>query len=177
MPLCITSSCGETRFVRGFAPARRGPFVSAKGPKTIRTRAWPQEGAFAPAPIAWAAELASLRQSSPQRGCGTGAQPRPQAPAILSSRILDRVKDRLDPGSSVFAFSFGRKDMERHAGRPLPQEWQTQTILAPRLYDRRSPQARAMPSRYWSHTFNPVSNFSRIKLFVPDSTASLTIRS
>ena len=28
-------------------------------------RAWPQGGAFAPVPFAWAAELASLRQSSP----------------------------------------------------------------------------------------------------------------
>ena len=67
--------------MRGFAPARRGPFVSAKGPKTIGARAWPQEGVFAPVPIAWAAELASLRQSSPlNRIFGTGAQPRPQAP-------------------------------------------------------------------------------------------------
>ena len=52
--------------MRGFAPARRGPFVSAKGPKTIGARAWPQGGAFAPVPVVWAAELASLRQSSPQ---------------------------------------------------------------------------------------------------------------
>gem|GEM_PF-3462642 len=52
--------------MRGVAPARRGLFVSAKGPKTIDARAWPQEGAFAPVPVAWAAELASLRQSSPR---------------------------------------------------------------------------------------------------------------
>ena len=68
-------------FMRGFAPARRGPFVSAKGPKTIGARAWPQGGTFAPVPIAWAAELASLRQSSPpNRIFGTAAQPRPKAP-------------------------------------------------------------------------------------------------
>ena len=37
-------------------------------------------GACAPVPVVWAAELASLRQSSPSyRICGTGAQPRPQA--------------------------------------------------------------------------------------------------
>ena len=29
------------RAFRGFAPVRRGPFVSAKGPKTILTVAWP----------------------------------------------------------------------------------------------------------------------------------------
>ena len=36
-------------FMRGFAPARRGPFVSAKGPKTIGARAWPF-GCLCPSP-------------------------------------------------------------------------------------------------------------------------------
>ena len=74
--------------MRGFVPARRGSFdklrtgsfVSAKEPKTIGARAWPQGGAFAPVPTVRAAELASLRQSSPPNSFGTGAQPRPQAP-------------------------------------------------------------------------------------------------
>ena len=43
-------------------------------------QAWPQGGAFAPVPKVRAAELAALKQSSPQTGVGTGAQPRPQAP-------------------------------------------------------------------------------------------------
>ena len=70
----------------GFAPTRRGPFVSAKGPKTIGARAWPPRGgACAPVPVTWAAELAALRQSSPPYGMdGTGAQPRPQAPGGVS---------------------------------------------------------------------------------------------
>ena len=37
-------------------------------------------GAFAPVPFVRAAELASLGQSCPHIGFGTGAQPRPQAP-------------------------------------------------------------------------------------------------
>ncbi len=53
------------RGLRDFGPARRGPFVSAKGPKTIGARTWPQGDAFAPVPTVRAAELASLRQSSP----------------------------------------------------------------------------------------------------------------
>ena len=65
-------------FLRGFVPARRGPFVSAKGPKTIGARTWPQGDAFAPVPTVRAAELASLRQSSPptrsrDRGVATPA--------------------------------------------------------------------------------------------------------
>ena len=89
--------------LRGFAPARRGPFVSAKGPKTIGARAWPHWGAFAPVPIIWAAELASLRQSSPlNRILGTGAQPRPEAPG---QDICICCHSRLDRESSVFILS------------------------------------------------------------------------
>ncbi len=68
--------------LRGFGPARRGPFVSAKGPKTSGARAGPPRGgACAPVPGVWAAELAALRQSSPPNGRdGTGAQARPEAP-------------------------------------------------------------------------------------------------
>ncbi len=36
--------------LRGFGPARRGPFVSAKGPKTILARARPLRGAWATVP-------------------------------------------------------------------------------------------------------------------------------
>ena len=69
---------GTQRGSRGFGPACRGPFVSAKGPKTMGARAGPQGGAFAPVPTVRAAELASLRQSSPpnkgrDRGAATPA--------------------------------------------------------------------------------------------------------
>ena len=51
-----------------------------KDPKPLAPGRGPP-GAFAPVPIVRAAELASLRQSSPpHRVFGTGAQPRPQAP-------------------------------------------------------------------------------------------------
>ncbi len=57
--------------LRGFGPARRGPFVSAKGPKTSGARAGPPRGgACAPVPVVWAAELAALRQSSPPKWKG-----------------------------------------------------------------------------------------------------------
>ena len=56
------------------------PFAPGRGPA----------GAFTPVPFAWAAELASLRQSSPpNRVCGTGAQPRPQAPDQPVARYAD----------------------------------------------------------------------------------------
>ena len=42
--------------MRGFVPARRGPFVSAKGPKTIGARAWPSR---------------CLCHSPSGQGCGT----------------------------------------------------------------------------------------------------------
>ncbi len=88
------------RGLRGFAPARRGPFVSAKGPKTSGARAGPPRGgSCAPVPGVWAAELATLRQSSPLYGMdGTGAQPRPQAPG--TSRYSFRHA-RLDRASRV----------------------------------------------------------------------------
>ena len=69
------------RGLRAFGPARRGPFVSAKGPKTMGAHARLSSGAFAPVPKVWAAELASLRQSSPPtRFRDWGAALRPQAP-------------------------------------------------------------------------------------------------
>ena len=51
--------------MRGFGPARRGPFVSAKGPKTIGARAWPFRGV--PLPQARLLGLRnSLRSDSPR---------------------------------------------------------------------------------------------------------------
>ncbi len=105
-------SCGvsaphdEGRGLRGFAPARRGPFVSAKGPKTIGARAGPPRGGpCAPVPVVWAAELASLRQSSPPNGRdGTGAQPRPEAPGggicLFCHARLDRASSLLSSPTS-----------------------------------------------------------------------------
>ena len=70
----------------------------------FRPRAWPEKGAFAPVPVAWAAELAALRQSSPpHRIFGTGAQPRPKAPG---HRICSSCHARRDRASSVFVFCF-----------------------------------------------------------------------
>ena len=51
--------------MRAFAPARRGPFLLGKGPKTIFARARPLRGAFAAAPNELAAQLAVLKQCSP----------------------------------------------------------------------------------------------------------------
>ena len=72
--------CFKAGGLRGFAPARRGPFVSAKGPKTIGARAWPS-GCLCPSPSVSGLRN-SLRSDSPRphRGFGTAAQPRPQAP-------------------------------------------------------------------------------------------------
>ena len=82
----------------GFAPTRRGPFVSAKGPKTIGAQAWPF-GCLCPSPVTWAAELATLRQSSPPyRICGTGAQPRRRR---RDSPFAFICHARLDRASSV----------------------------------------------------------------------------
>ena len=67
-------SCGVS------APHDEVLLFRQKDPKPLAPGRDPS-GAFAPVPVMWAAELASLRQSSPQiRICGTGAQPRPQAP-------------------------------------------------------------------------------------------------
>ena len=58
-----------------------------KDPKPLAPGRGPS-GACAPVPVTWAAELATLRQSSPpNRNCGTGAQPRPQAPGNASRRF------------------------------------------------------------------------------------------
>ena len=62
-----------TRFLR---QAQDRPFCFGKRTQNHGARAWPQGVAFAPVPLAWAAELASLRQSS----FGTGSPPRPKAP-------------------------------------------------------------------------------------------------
>lgn len=46
--------------MQGFAPARRGPFLSRKGPKTISARArW---DSFAPRPNHGGEQLATLKQ-------------------------------------------------------------------------------------------------------------------
>ena len=60
--------------IAGFRPRRRGPVVSAKGPKTMFARSRPLRGAFAPTPNDMAAKLAEpalslaegLKQSSPK---------------------------------------------------------------------------------------------------------------
>ena len=70
MSLCIAEKIG----VAGSRPGSRGPFVSAKGPKTIRARSRPLRGAFAPASNYMAAKLAEpvlshaegLKQSPPK---------------------------------------------------------------------------------------------------------------
>ncbi len=64
--------------MRGFAPARRGTFVSAKVPKTILARARPQGGPSASAPNKMAQELAPLKQPSPKKSIrySTSAEPK-----------------------------------------------------------------------------------------------------
>ena len=52
------------RALRGFGPARRDPFVSAKGPKTIGARAWPF-GCLCPGPERLGLRN-SLRSNSPR---------------------------------------------------------------------------------------------------------------
>jgi len=61
----------------GVAPTRRGPFVSAKGPKTISARARPQGGPSASAPNKMARKLAPLKQPSPRSRFGAAAPPHP----------------------------------------------------------------------------------------------------
>ena len=66
--------------MRGFGPARRGPFVSAKGPKTIGARAGPS-GCLRPGPDCEGCGTRFAQTVlAPQLDFGTGAQPRPQAP-------------------------------------------------------------------------------------------------
>ena len=65
--------------MQGFAPARRGTFVSAKVPKTISARARPLWGAWSTAPNKMAQELAALKQPSPRSRFGAAAQPRTKA--------------------------------------------------------------------------------------------------
>ena len=63
----------------GCRPIRRGPFVSAKGPKTISARLRPQWGPSAKAPNKMARELALLKQLSPRSRFGASAPPHPKA--------------------------------------------------------------------------------------------------
>ena len=69
--------------MRGFAPARRDPFVSAKGSKTMGAQARPF-GCLCHSPE-WFGLRNSLRSNSPrpQRKFGTAAQPRLQAPSDI----------------------------------------------------------------------------------------------
>ncbi len=110
--------------LRGFAPARRGPFVSAKGPKTSGARAGPPEKpkvvilnavknlffvgsrSLIESSFATLRTSVALRQSSPPYGMdGTGAQPRQQAPR---------------PGIRGCAFCHARLDRaSRVVGLPL----------------------------------------------------------
>ena len=108
--------------LRGFGPARRGEGcgVSAphaevllfrqKDPKPLAPGRGPS-GAFAPVPVAWAAELASLRQSSPlNRILGTGAQPRPQAPGSCGMECRRyRCKEGNGVGFSIAVRMAGRE--------------------------------------------------------------------
>ncbi len=54
-------------FQRGFVPTRRDPFVLAKGLKAISARPRPLRGNFATAPNYRAAQLASLKQTQPEK--------------------------------------------------------------------------------------------------------------
>ncbi len=47
---CLESPINYQNYLAGFRPRRRGPFVSAKGPKTISARARPLRGPFATVP-------------------------------------------------------------------------------------------------------------------------------
>ncbi len=73
-PECLVQSF---LFERGFGPARRGPFVSAKGPKTIPARAWPCGSPSSQHRITWLRN--SLRSDSPRRVGGFGAATQPRA--------------------------------------------------------------------------------------------------
>ncbi|MDA0738265.1 MAG: hypothetical protein O3A59_04845 [Nitrospirae bacterium] len=73
--------------MQGFAPARRGPFVSAKGPKTIPARLRPfqacseqaLQGPSAYTPNKMARELAALKQPRQKSRFGVPAPPHPKA--------------------------------------------------------------------------------------------------
>ena len=59
--------------MRGVVPARRGPFVSAKGPKTIGARAWPS-GFLCPGPEGEPAFLTRLRREGVETPLCWGAR-------------------------------------------------------------------------------------------------------
>ena len=79
---------GEGRFLRGFAPARRGPFVSAKGPKTMGARARPF-GGLCPGPVCL--------------GCGTRFAQTVLAPILDSGPGRSRARRRPEvaPGAGA----------------------------------------------------------------------------
>ena len=102
--LCgVSPPHGERECLRGFAPARRDPFVSAKGSKTMGAQARPF-GCLCHSPE-WFGLRNSLRSNSPrpQRKFGTAAQPRLQAPWM--ALFSPFCHPRLDRGSRVFASS------------------------------------------------------------------------
>ena len=116
-------------------------------------RAWPQGGAFAPVPNVRAAELASLRQSSPQIGFGTGAQPRPQAPghgAIRSRRYnyeIPRFARNDHIGVWLGMTGLGFCVTER-IGRKIVNQWRL-----PRCYRCRTGRVPVRGARVWCSRF------------------------
>lgn len=82
--------------LRGFVPARRGPFVSTKGPKTISARAWPGGFLRPSTESSWLRN--SLRSDSPRRpvGFGAGTQPRPRLVNNCGFYALKK-KGRIEP--------------------------------------------------------------------------------
>ncbi len=75
--------------MRGFVPARRGTFVSAKVPKTILARARPQGGSSASVPNKMARELALLKQPSPERPIRDGGSAAPEGGLRSTLAILN----------------------------------------------------------------------------------------
>jgi hypothetical protein len=68
----------ERILIAGSRPGSRGPFVSAKGPKTILARSWPSGFLRHHPESRWLGN--SLRSNSPRRKVefGTVTQPRPK---------------------------------------------------------------------------------------------------
>ncbi len=135
--------------LRGFGPARRGSFVSAKEPKTSGARAWPPQGVPVPRSL-WCGLRNSLRSDSPRphmKWTGPGRSParrrqdncKGQRLWILAcARMTEKKRKddggkrkddhpcchaRLDRASRVLGGSFVVwKGTGRHTGRPL-QDW------------------------------------------------------
>ena len=74
--------------MRGFAPARRVTFVSAKVTKTISARSRPQGGPSAYAPNKMARELAPLKQLSPKSRFGAPSPPQTKAGIQKQERFI-----------------------------------------------------------------------------------------